>query len=226
MKTIGAALVLPVLLLLFPVVLGAQETAERYFDSISSYYGSVNDYQGNLTITRGEIVQVAAVSYKNPNMLRLDFSDPEEQVLVVNNEELILYIPAYRVSFRQPLKQYSEAALANMASQQGLDLLKKNYSIGYLVGPEPVPLEEGSPELVTKLKLKWKSSNEGFRELDISIGEDSLIRRIVGITTALDTVQFDFEDIRVNRGIPDSRFNYDSPPEGNTIQNFLFEPEE
>ncbi|OQY32491.1 MAG: hypothetical protein B6241_10870 [Spirochaetaceae bacterium 4572_59] len=203
----------------------AQETAEKYFDRISEYYGSVNDYEGDLVISRGDLEQKARVSYKNPNMLRLDFTSPEGQVLVVNNEKLELYLPVYRVSFIQPIGNHSDTALANMANAQGLKLMKQNYSIGYVSGPAPVPLESGSEEIVTKLKLHWRSSSEGFRELTMSIGDNNLIRRIEGLTTGMEKIDFDFINLEINKGIPDARFDYKSPPEGNTIENFLFEPE-
>jgi len=203
----------------------AQETAEKYFDRISDFYGSVSDYEGDLVITRGDLEQKARISYKNPNKLRLDFSVPEGQVLNVNNEKLELYLPDYRVSFIQPLKKHSDGTLANMANSQGLELMKRNYSIGYVSGPGQVPLEEGSEEMVVKLKLNWRSTSEGFRELNISVGQNNLIRRIEGVTPGLERIVFDFINLEINKGIPDARFDYKSPPEGNSIENFLFEPE-
>ena len=203
----------------------AQETAEKYFDRISETYGSIRDYEGDLVISRGDIEQIARISYKNPNMMRLDFSVPEGQVLNVNNEKLELYLPEYRVAFVQPLKGHSDSTIASMANSQGLELMKKNYSIGYDSGPEAVPLDEGSEEMVIKLKLNWRSTSEGFRELHIAIGQNNLIRRIEGVTTSMDRITFDFTNLDTNKGIPDARFDYKSPPEGNSIENFLFEPE-
>jgi outer membrane lipoprotein-sorting protein len=203
----------------------AQETAEKYFDRISETYGSIRDYEGDLVISRGDLKQIARISYKSPNKMRLDFSVPEGQVLNVNDEKLELYLPEYRVAFVQPLKAHSESTLAGMANSQGLELMKKNYSIGYDSGPEAVPLDNGSEEMVIKLKLNWRNSSEGFRELHISIGQNNLIRRIEGVTTTLDRIIFDFTNLETNIGIPDARFDYKSPPEGNSIENFLFEPE-
>ncbi|RDG34425.1 outer membrane lipoprotein carrier protein LolA [Oceanispirochaeta sp. M1] len=215
---------------LFLLIIGAgfiaaQETAEKYFDRISDYYGSIRDYEGDLVITRGDMEQVAHISYKNPNKMRLDFSVPEGQVLNVNDENLELYIPEYRVSFVQPLKNRSDSTLAGMANSQGLELMKRNYSIGYVTDPDPVPLDEGSEEMVVKLKLHWRSSSEGFRELYIAIGQNNLIRRIEGVTTSMESIIFDFTNLQTNKDIPDARFDYKSPPEGNSIENFLFEPE-
>ena len=225
-RAMNKALVISALLLLPVVSLWSQETAEKFFTSVSGQYGDINDYQAYITITKGNISQSGHLYYKTPNMLRIDFDQPEEQVLVVTNDQLVLYIPKFRVSFTQSLKKHNAATLASMASSQGLKLLERNYRIGYLVGPSPVPLEEGSSEMVVKLKLTWMSQTEGFRELEMSINaEDKTIRRIIGVTGSYETIQFDFEDIDTMTKIPDVRFVYDPPSEGNSIENFLFEPE-
>ena len=112
-----------------------------------------------------------------------------------------------------------------MTNEQGLNLLRENYSIAFLSSPDPGPLEEGSDEFVTKLRLNWRTTDQGYRQLIISVNEDLLIRRIVGVTADYEEVQFDFRDIRTNQGIPDTRFEYDAPSSANDFTNFLFEGE-
>ena len=227
MKRVMRKAILISFLLVFPVLSSwAQETAEKFFSSVSEQHGDVSDYQAFVTITKGNDVQSGDLFYKTPNLLRIDFAEPEDQVLIVNNELLELYIPKFRVSFKQTLKKHNQATLASMVSDQGLKLLKRNYKIGYLVGPDPVPLEDDSTEMVVKLKLTWMSQTEGFRELEMSINpDDKTIRRIIGVTGSFETIQFDFEKIDTLTTIPDTRFVYESPSEGNSIENFLFEPE-
>lgn len=205
----------------------AQEimTANDYFDSISERYGRVDDYEARLSITRGEDAMTGTVYYKNPNLLRIDFSEPEEQVLALDGELLTIYIPTHSVIMQQSIKRHSSATLASMASSQGLNLLKRNYSIAYLTGPDPVPLDEDGDEMVVKLKLEWKSTDEGFRQLEISVGENGLIRRIVGVTVGYEKIRFDFSNIIINQNIPDARFQYESPASANVFNNFLFDPE-
>ena len=227
MKRVMRRTILISAMLVFPVLsLWSQETAIKFFDSVSEEHGNVSDYMAYITITKGNDVQSGNLYYKTPNQLRIDFDNPEDQVLVVNDELLEVYIPKFRVSFKQKLKKHSTSALASMVSSQGLELLKRNYKIGYLIGPDPVPLEDGSLEMVLKLKLTWNAQTEGFRELEMSINpEDKTIRRIIGVTGSFDTIQFDFKDIDTLTSIPDVRFVYESPSEGNSIENFLFEPE-
>ncbi len=206
--------------------LWAQETASRFFDSVSSRYESINDYTARLVISGSDKSrQVAEVIYKAPNMLRLDFSEPKDMVMAVDGETLRIWVPDLPAAFEQPLRRNSQAAGVLAAGSQGLELMKKYYTVAYAQSPSPVPLDPGSSEYVVKLRLVWKSNNEGFRQLELSIDNDKRIRRIVGITTGNEVVQFDFTNIMINRGIPAARFQYDPPPTGNTIENFLFDPE-
>jgi outer membrane lipoprotein-sorting protein len=201
------------------------QTAENFFDTISEKYGEVKDYIAGIRITLEKEAMEGTLYYKNPNLLRIDFSAPAEQVMVTDGEKLTVYIPQYRVIMSQALKKRSSASVAAMASRQGLLLLKRNYAIAYLEGPSPVPLDDKSDERVTKLKLTWRTNAEGFRELVLSINARGLIRRIDAVTVGYQNIQFDFADIRVNQNIPDARFKYDPPASANVLENFLFEPE-
>ncbi len=217
-----------ILILGIPGIGSAQEilTAENYFDEISARYGKIQDYTATISITQGETTMTGKLYYKNPNLLRIDFTEPEDQVLVTNGVELTIYIPKYEVILVQRLKRRSQAALANMASEQGLHLLKKNYGVAYLSGPNFVPLEDGSEEMVRKLKLESRSSAEGFRQIVLAVGRTGLIRRITGVTLGYEEFVLDLTNIIVNQNIPDTRFEYDSPPYANVYRDFLFEAEE
>ena len=91
-------------MLTMPVLtLWSQETAEKFFNSVSEEYGDISDYLAYTTITKDKVVQSGDLYYKTPNKLRINFDNPENQVLVVNNGLLELYIPKYRVSYKQKL---------------------------------------------------------------------------------------------------------------------------
>lgn len=217
-----------ILILQLPLAIGAQEmlTAERFFNSVSEQYGTVEDYEARISIIHGERVMEGMIYYGTPNRLRIDFTEPEEQVIAVDGERMSLYLPMQNVVLRQQLKKHNEAALATMASEQGLNLLRRGYSIAFLEGPDLVPLDEGSDVMVRKLNLNWRTTDEGFRQIIVSVDEDLLIRRMKGITADYETFQFDFNRIRTNIGIPGARFEYDDPASAYVIENFLFEPEE
>ena len=200
-------------------------TANEFLNYVSAQYGSINDYEANITITKGKEKMTGIIYYKTPSLLRINFDNPKEQVLVVDKEKLVIYIPKYRVIMQQKLKKKGGVSGAGMASREGLRILRKNYTVAYLESPDFVPLDAGSEEMVKKLKFVWRTADEGFRQLIMSVGEDNLIRRMVCVTADYTEMQFDFTDIRTNEGIPDTRFEYDSPASANVFENFLFEAE-
>lgn len=206
----------------------AQEilTAAKYFEELSGRYGKINDYEADISISRGETQMSGRIYYRSPNLLRIDFDEPAEQVLVSDGEKLTIYIPRFEVIMEQQLKRRSDAALALMKNTQGLSLLERNYSMRYLVGPDPMPIDEGSGELVVKLALEPRATSEGFRQIVLSISEEELIRRIKAITLGYEELVLDFSDVKINQNIPEQRFEYDSPPYANVFSDFLFEADE
>lgn len=197
-------------------------TASAYFDKISADYAKINDYIADITYTVKGDTMKGTLYYRSPNMVRIDFSEPKDQVLNSDGKILKVYLPKYNVLLQQPLSKQTRVQVAGLATQEGLSLMGKNFSKAYLVGPDPVPLDPGSTEMVVKLKLDWRNTNQGFRQLNISIGKDGLIRRIVGVDVSYEQYEIDFSNIRTNQNIPATRFNYDGPGTANIIDNFLF----
>jgi outer membrane lipoprotein-sorting protein len=201
-------------------------TADRYLELVSERYGAVRDYEARVIIRSDSTDMTGNLSFLNPNFLRIDFTDPPEQVLVFNGEFLTVYLPRYRAVLNQsvtPIRRNTTVGGASMASAQGLQLLRRGYVPSFVTGPEPVPLDDRNRDPVVKLRLTRRLASEGFREIILSIDPQTrLIRRIEGRTIADALVRFDFTNIRTNLGIPEQRFIYDSPASANLYNNFLF----
>jgi outer membrane lipoprotein-sorting protein len=213
------------LLILLPLFAFAQAaelvSAERYFDTLSASFGKVSDYIADISIVNGKATYHGRLSYKSPLYLRIDFDDPPKMVLDFDGEKLLWYSPQNAVVLEQDYKKRGGSQIEGMASSQSFSLWKKNFSVAYLSGPAPVPLEDGSREMVTKLKLVSRGSTN-FTEMIISV-KDTFIRRVEGTEGGGDKVVMDYTNIRTNQGIPDSRFKYDPPVTVNTIQDWLFD---
>jgi len=216
-------ILLPVFLI-FPVFSQEIVTAERYLETVSERYGSVRDYEAYIVVRSGGSEMPGNISYLSPSFLRIDFSRPADQVIVFNGELLTVYLPEYRAVLNQNITQSRRPASgASLATAQGLSLLRRNYVASFLTGPDPVPLEGSPQDQVIRLRLVRRNISEGFREIILSINpETKLIRRIEGRTIADTQVQFDFTNIRINIGIPELRFIYDSPASAYVYNNFLF----
>jgi outer membrane lipoprotein-sorting protein len=216
------------LMLVLPCLAFSQATemvsADKFFAALSASYGAVKDYEAAVTITQGKSVSRGRLSYKSPLYLRIDYDDPPKQVFCFDGEKLTFYSPGNDVVLEQKYKKKSGAQLEGLVSSQGLSLWQRNYSIGYLTGPTPVPLEESSRDMVTKLKLVSQGAT-GYKQMIVSV-KDSLVRRVEGTLTSGEKVVMDFANVRLNQGLPDSRFVYDSPPDAYVIQDWLFDPQE
>jgi outer membrane lipoprotein-sorting protein len=198
-------------------------TAGRYMEMVSETYSAVKDYEANIAIRSGGNDMTGHVSHLSPSFLRIDFTRPADQVIVFNGELLTIYLPEFRAVLNQTVSQNRRSTNPSMASAQGLSLLRRNYVPSFVTGPNPEPLDSNSQERVVKLRLTRNSVSEGFREIILSINPDTkLIRRIEGRTISEGEVRFDFTNIRINQGIPEQRFIYDSPASANMYNNFLF----
>ena len=201
-------------------------TAESFFAQVAATYHGIDDYEADIRITQRTGTMAGRLSYKRPNLLRIDFTDPAGQVIVSDGSVLTIYYPALDVIFEQKLGGRGDDSAVGLASRQGLDYLQNNYAIAYLEGPDPVALDEGSSELAVKLNLTSRSATEGFRQLEIAVSASNLIRRISGITVGLEQHRFDFLGVRTNQSIPEQRFVYESPASANVYRDFLFDSED
>lgn len=197
-------------------------TANAFFQSVSEQYGTIKDYEANVVITAAKSKMKGKVSFKRPEMLRIDFTDPAEQVILFNGDDLKIYLPGSSAVLEQTVSG-SGAGGANLATPQGLNLMSRYYTIAYETGQDAVPLEEGSSEMVVNLILYRRSSSEAFRQIKLSIDpQTKMIRRVEAVTPQSETFAFDFSDYNLNSGISDQRFMYDPPSSANNYNNFLF----
>lgn len=193
-------------------------TASDFFKSISQHYSEIKDYEADVTIKIGKSEMQGKISYKRPEMLRIDFSDPAEQVVLFNGTDLTIYLPGSSAI----LEQNVSGAEANAATAEGLSLLRRYYTVAYESGQQAVPLDENNDDMVVKLLLQRRSATESFREIKIAVDPSTKLIRRVHATTAQDEQYiFDMFNYKLNSNISDQRFIYDPPSSANNYNNFL-----
>ena len=206
---------------------GAQEivTAEQFFAKVSDKYAGVEDYEASIAISNAGQPMTGKLYFKSPSLLRIDFTQPPEQVIVFDGDRLVVYIPQYRAVLQQETGGAGlGAGAASLASREGLSMMKRNYTIAWESTPQASALDQSSSEKVYKLLLSRKTVSEGFKTIRVSVSESTLlIRRIEGWTVANERIAFDFSAIRLNQSIPATRFIYDAPASANVYNNFLFQ---
>ena len=201
-------------------------TANEYFKSVSEEYGKIKDYQANSNITIDKEDMKAKITYLQPDKVRFDFSKPEEQVIVFNGETLTIYLPGHQAVLTQNANAEDSDAkgnAANLATSEGLSLMRRYYTVSYETSQEAVPLDEGSDEKVVRLVLWRRTTSEAFRYIKLSITpKTKLIRRIEAVTPSDVTYKIDFSDYEINQGLTAQRFSYDIPSAANSYDNFMF----
>ncbi len=208
----------------FSLLLHAQGilTASSFFKSVSENYATIKDYEADVDIKASRSTMSGHISYKNPNLLRIDFTNPEEQVICFNGDLLTIYLPGSAAILNQTVDNSNNTG-ANLATSQGLSLLSRYYSPSYETGQDAVPLEDGSDEMVVNLILRRRNMSEAFSHIKLSVSPSTmLIRRIEATTPQNETFSFDFKNYVINNGISDQRFIYDPPTSANNYNNFLF----
>ncbi len=201
-------------------------TANEYFKSVSEEYGKIKDYQANSNITIDKEDMKAKITYLQPDKVRFDFSKPEDQVIVFNGETLTIYLPGHQAVLTQNANAEDSDAkgnAANLATSEGLSLMRRYYTVSYETSQEAVPLDEGSDEKVVRLVLWRRTTSEAFRYIKLSITpKTKLIRRIEAVTPSDVTYKIDFSDYEINQGLTAQRFSYDIPSAANSYDNFMF----
>lgn len=198
-------------------------TASAYFKTISEYYSTLKDYEVNFEIKMDKTETAGKLSFKSPDLLRLDYTNPQEQVICFNGDVLTIYLPEAAAVLQQQINPESSNNAVSMTTPQGLSLMTRYYTVAYETGQNAEPLEEGSDEMVVKFILSRKNASEAFRYIKLSINEHTkLIRRIEAVTPKGEEFIFNFYDYKLNQGITDQRFIYDAPSSANNYNNFLY----
>ena len=217
-------ILLSICALFFVTVLSAQSitTASAYFKTISEYYASLSDYEVDFEITIDKTESAGLLSYKSPDLIRLDYTNPEKQVICFNGDLLTIYLPSGPTVLQQQVSTEGKSA-SSLVTGQGLSLMTRYYTVSYENGQSAEALDDSSDEMVVKFILSRKSASEAFRYIKISVtAETKLIRRIEAVTPKGEKFLFNFYDYKLNQGIPDQRFIYEAPSDGNNYNNFLF----
>ena len=198
-------------------------TASAYFKTISEYYGTIKDYEVDFEIKIEKTESAGKLSFKAPNLLRMDYTNPEEQVICFNGDVLTIYLPDAPAVLQQQVSPDASNPATSLTTPQGLSLMSRYYTVAYETGQNPEPLEEGSDEMVVKLILTRKSASEAFRYIKIAVNnETKLIRRIEAVTPKGEEFVFNFYDYVLNQNLSEQRFVYDAPSSANNYNNFLF----
>ncbi|MCR4580347.1 MAG: outer membrane lipoprotein carrier protein LolA [Treponema sp.] len=198
-------------------------TASAYFKTISEYYSTIKDYEADFEIMVGKTESAGKLSFKAPDLMRMDYTNPPEQVICFNGDTLTIYLPEADAALQQQVTPESSGGAATLSTPQGLSLMSRYYTVAYESSQNAEPLDENSDEMVVKFILTRKSASEAFRYIKVAVNENTkLIRRIEAVTPKGEEFIFNFFDYKLNQNLTEQRFIYEAPSSANNYNNFLF----
>jgi outer membrane lipoprotein-sorting protein len=217
-------------IIIAPVSAQQIETASQFLQRLSDEYAGFEDYMADIVFTTEDERMEGTLYHRRPNLLNIEFTRPDEQFIITDGEYLRVHVPSLNTTLSQRLRTATDAP-GGIATAEGLALLRRNFAVAFQSSPNLVGVNStgnfiepvGPDTRVINLRFDTSTPDEGYRQLIVSVDADYRIRRIVGTTVDLNRVQFDFTNVRVNQGLPDSRFEYVSPPASSTFEDFLFD---
>ena len=213
-------------------LLSAKDLLGKFSDNFRK---NIQDYEGDILWTQGETVNKGRVQFKNPQKVKIVFSEPNKQEICSNGYDLWVYIDYLRIVLRQQILEKEKKKTADgktatiinpiLINPMGYDKFLTNYSIEFYGSKNKTDYKDGKKVYQMKL-VRWRSSKNGFNVVYLTIEENGLIRRVEGITAAYKKIILEIDNIKTNVGISDLVFDYELPAGANVVDNFISKPEE
>jgi chaperone LolA len=189
----------------------AGDDAQDLLGRVQDRYRSVKDATVSFTqhvlfgVTRSESSFKGSFVMKKGNKYRLEL---EDQTVVTDGKSLWSYSKANNQViinvYREDPKSFSpDKVLVNVPD---------NY-VAAIVGTETVRTRPS-----TILKLTPKTRRGSVRWMKIWVDDDGeLMRRIQVFDASENTITYDLDEVTLNTGVPDARFEFTPPPKAEVI---------
>jgi outer membrane lipoprotein-sorting protein len=187
-------------------------------DRMSEMSTSMEDYTAQFIWVNGDVRYTGKMKYKRPDRLLLEFTEPEGQKIVANEQLLYIYIPYLKVVCQQSLGEDTESSILSTASESGLSKLFDEYSFSFY---DTSALQSFGNTRAYHLKLVQKRPKVGFKQMDMWVSENGLILQSQSISPNGVTVSLTFSEIQLNVELPDYIFEFEVPADAQIIRNII-----
>ncbi len=235
-------IIITILILIISInLLNSQEeliSAKALLEKLSEMFKSnIRDLKAEIKLIQGNVTWTGTLLFKNPQKVRIDFTDPAKQAICSNGYELWVYIPNLNIVLHQNIlererkKTEEEGSNESVPEQEmvtnpillnpvGLDRFITDYSIEYNETKGKIDYKDNSKVYQMKL-IRWRSSRNGFNVIYLLVQENGIIRQVKGITANYKQVILELDKIELNTNVSDLKFNYEPPAHTSTIEDFI-----
>ncbi len=201
-------------------------TVNKIVKSIKERFAEIECYSADFKITSEKMgkktLQTGRIRTLAPNRILVEFWNPSGQKIVSDGKAMWVYIPALNVVAEQDLDG-DAGGLLSANSKSGLTRLFSKYHYKFSSKEQPQTEKDGKKYYT--LTLRQKESRSGFKDFKLWVGEDFLIRRAEGETSAGKKVAITFTKIRTDQKFKKGIFKFDIPSRARVIKNPMISEE-
>lgn len=195
-------------ILLLPFSVSAAELND-VVNNLQQRYEKIKDYQADFSqeavLKLGQTTEkaVGKVYIKKPDMMRWDYDKPRRQQIIINKNEIIIYIP----DEKQVMKDRAPQGSVNMSSFiTNVAKIREDFNIAFYQNKK----EPNSGRYFLELTPKKEGMNIAKAVLDVS-EKDFLIQKLSITDLQGNITNVSFSDIKIDAGIKDSLFAFKIP---------------
>lgn len=193
--------------------LSANEPVSALVARVQAHYDAVQDFEASFTqrvihpIVHKTIEESGTVAFKRPGRMRWEYQDPEK-LLVTDGEKAYFYVPEDRQVI---ISQDQEGAMA-LAPESPLSVI-----MGETRLLDAFEVTDSASEPTAGGSVLWlipHRPQQTFEEAEIEVNPaDGQVRRVSLVDQQGTRTEFLFDDIRENRGLSDTLFRFEVPPD-------------
>ena len=206
-------------------------SAKNMLENLSEKFkANVKDFKAEVKWTQGTEVQTGKLFFKNPQKLKIDFTEPANQVICTNGYELWVYIPLLSITLHQNI--LNKTKLKNeegnvetvdspiLLNPVGFDKFLTEYSIEFNETKEKITYKDNTKVYQFKL-IRWRTSKSGFNSIILYVQDNGFIRQVKGTNAAYRQTILEIDKIETNTNISDLVFDYEPPAHSSTVEDFI-----
>lgn len=147
---------------------------------------------------------------RRPGKIRWDYTDPEIKVAILNGTKTLFYQAEEQQMIRADLAD-GGGLLATLLA--GEDSLEEHFLAERIARPD---LEDGRGWFLRLIPL---AKVENFEEITIFLGRKHQLRAVEVLDATGNRILYRFPDLKRNRRVPDSIFEFLPPPGTDILEN-------
>ena len=215
-------------------------TPERVVGMISNRFAVIDNFYATFVERNGNRINYGNVISKNPNLLKLEYSDGTNgQQIYCNGKTLWIIFPKRKIVSEQTLNYGDAGAIYTKA---GISRLTSKYNVNFYNERELKPINSfdgtelniagynsssytaDDTRLAYHMLLTPKQARvdrTGFPTIHLWVDRDGMIIRILGISVVNTPVEYLFNSIRYNLRLEEKTFTPEIPEEMQVLKDGL-----